>query len=128
MAIRDRLITRLTELGTTYDARVIGYEDAVDVRSTRTIQVKQRTIAWLAGAPRAAYRVDYIITLTTQMTDAGQGEADLDEWVPALLADLTDPWLAWTSAQKVLDRENMAYDVDLYLIATLTDEVEGNTS
>lgn len=122
MAIRDPLVNLLTELGTVYQAQVISYEDLVDVRSTRTIQIKQRTISRLEQAPAAWYQVNFIVTLATQMTDPNQGEADLDDWVPQLLGDLTQSWLGWTSAQKVLDRENLAYDVDLYLIAKPTEE------
>jgi hypothetical protein len=118
MAIRDPLVDLLTELGDQYQARVIAYEDQLDPRDRRTIQLKQRTIERLPEAPTAAYKVTFIVTLASANVDPNRGEADLDEWAPQLLADLTQPWLSWTSAEKVLANENMAYDVDLYLIAT----------
>lgn len=117
MAIRDPLVQLLTELGEQYQARVIAYEDNVDVRDTRTIQVKQRTIERLIEAPNAAYKVGFILTLASPNVDPNRGEADLDEWAPQLLADLIQPWLHWSSAQKVLDHENMAYDVEISVIA-----------
>jgi hypothetical protein len=67
--------------------------------------------------------VDYALTIVHPSADPAKAEADLDEFVPSLLADLNAlDWFAWDTAEKVLGPGGvgLAYDVMCWTIAQST--------
>ena len=116
MTVRDSLIAELQRVAGK-DVHVIPYQDNADVLDRRTIMLKQRTIQPLPAAPIRSLRIDYTLTFVAPALDPALAEADLDEWVPALLDDLRMPWFVWEMATKVLfGSTNLAYDVDAYVL------------
>lgn len=103
-------------------AHVIPYQDAVDVLDRPTIMFKQLSLSPLPQSPRAAYRVEYVLTVISPAIDARLAEAELDELVPSLLGDLDAlDWFAWDTADKVLGPgDRLAYDVHAWTIVQPT--------
>lgn len=124
MTVRDSLTAELRRIGGKA-VHVIDYQDNADRLDRKTIMVKQRTIQPAPAAPAGQLRIDYVLTFVTPMTDAGPAEQELDAWVPAFLDDMRMNWLVWTMATKVLfGTSNIAYDVDIYVLTTRTNETK----
>lgn len=103
---------------------VIPYQDNVDVLDAVTVMFKQLSMRPLDEAKRAAFRVGYVLTVVHPSADPAKSEADLDEFVPSLLADLNAlDWFAWDDAQKVLGPGGvgLAYDITCWTIAQSTE-------
>lgn len=116
MSVRDALVAAIRATGT--DARVVSVEDNKDELDTITIMVKQRTIRRLPEAPAGSLRIDYVLTITHPATDPAVSEPGLDHFVPELLADLDrHSWIGWSIATKTLDDQNLAYDVECFVVA-----------
>jgi hypothetical protein len=124
MTIRETLVDAVTAAAPA-GTRVIPYQDNVDVLDAVTIMFKQLGMLPLPAAPRAVFRVNYVLTIVSPAVDPSVSEAELDEYVPALLASLDAlDWFAWESADKVLGPGGMglAYDVQCWTIAHTTEE------
>lgn len=120
MSVRRALIEQIKNI-VPDEVHVIDYEDNKDVLDKVTIMVKQRALSPLTEAPIGALRVDYVITVTHPATDPAISEPELDEFVPSFVADLSAlSWFGWSTATKVLDGQNLSYDIDAYVIATPT--------
>ena len=118
MSVRKTLVEAVTSaVGKT--ATVIPYQDSVDVLDRVLVMFKQMGLQPLPEAPRAAYRVNYVLTIVSPAIDAIKAEAELDDFVVRLVGDLDDlDWFAWDSADKVLFQgTNLAYDVTCWTIA-----------
>lgn len=118
MTVRQALIAEIRKV---VDAtiRVIEFEDAKDQLDSTTIMVKQRNIGKLPGMPSGALSIGYVITVTAPQTDPTKAEPVLDEFVPSFLSDMNQlTWFGWSTATKTLDVQNLAYDIDCYVIAT----------
>ncbi|WP_457100316.1 hypothetical protein [Microbacterium sp. P5_E9] len=99
---------------------VIPYQDNVDVLDAVTVMFKQLSMLPLDEAKRAAFRVNYVLTVVHPSADPSKSEAALDDFVPALLADLnTLDWFAWDTADKVIGPGGigLAYDISCWTIA-----------
>lgn len=119
MSVRDDLVSELrTAAGP--GVHVIPWQDSADELDRITIMVKQVSLEPLPAAPAGALQVNYVVTIASASIDAQTAETELDEFVPALLADLAPlSWFAWTTATKVLFQStHLAYDVDAFVIAT----------
>jgi hypothetical protein len=119
MTIRDDLIGAIAAVVDTKKVHVIPYQDNIDVPDRTTIMFKQLSLRPLEQAPRAAYRVDYVLTVISAATDPAVAEEELDAFVPSLLGDLDAlDWFAWDTADKVIfQSSSIAYDVTCYNIA-----------
>ena len=123
MSIRDSLIEQLRQVvGPDDVVHIIPFQDSVDVIDRRTIMLKQTTISRATEAPNANLRIGYTLTFIAAAMDPAKAEPDLDEWVPAVLDDLRMNWFAWSTATKVLFGQNVAYDVDCYVLTTPTND------
>lgn len=123
MSVREDLIAGIKAVVDPARVAVIGVEDNKDVLDRLTIMVKQRTIAPLAQAPIGALRVDYVLTVTSPAIDPAVAEPELDDFVPDLLNDLSPiPWFGWSEATKILDGQNLAYDISAFVLASPTGE------
>jgi hypothetical protein len=117
--VRDSLIDEIKRI-VGKSVHVVGYQDATDVLSAKTIIVKQNRIQRLPEAPAGQLRIDYTITFVSPATDPETAEDDLDKWVPETLADFTMSWFGWTDATKVLfNEQNLGYDVSAFVLTTL---------
>lgn len=120
MTVRQSLIGEIRKV-VGDDVRVIEFEDAKDQLDSITIMVKQRTIGKLTAMPTGALSIGYIVTVTAPQTDPTKAEPELDEFVPSFLSDMDQlTWFGWSTATKTLDGQNLAYDIDCYVIATPT--------
>jgi hypothetical protein len=123
MTIRETLVAAVTAAAPA-GTRVLPYQDNVDVLDVVAIMFKQLGMRPLEAAPRAAFRVNYVLTIVSAAADPAVSEAELDEYVPSLLADLNAlDWFAWESAEKVLGPGGigLAYDVTCWTIAQATE-------
>jgi len=119
---RDTLLAAVTA-AVPAGTHVIPYQDNVDVLDRITIMFKQLTMAPLPEAPRAAFKMEYVLSVCSPALDPTVAEKELDEFVPSLLADLNAlDWFAWDSAEKVLGPGGvgLAYDVTCWTIAQAT--------
>jgi hypothetical protein len=118
-SVRDTLIAEIKKI-VGRGVHVVGYQDATDVLSVKTIIVKQQTISRLAEAPAGQLRIDYTLTFVSPATDPEKAEYDLDKWVPETLADFTMSWFSWTGATKVVfNEQNLGYDVSAFVLTTI---------
>lgn len=125
MTIRDDILEKLRAV-VDPAVHIIPWQDATDVIDRRTIMLKQGRLSPLEGSPRGGIRIDYVLTFIAPATDPAIAEAELDAWVPEVLADLnTLNWLAWLEGRKVLfGSSNLAYDVDAFTITTPKNDKE----
>ena len=113
MSVRDSLLEAITA-AVGPDVHVIPFQDAMDVPDRLTVMFKQLSLTPLPSAPRAAYVVNYVLTVVSPALDPAVAEAELDEFVPSMLGDLDSlDWFAWSEATKVLSggASNLAYDI-----------------
>ncbi len=117
MSARTSLVDRIQAI-VGDEAHVITVEDNKDVLDRMTVMVKQRTLTRLPEAPRGALRVEFVVAVTHPATDPAVSEPELDDFVPAVLSELSElDWFGWTTAEKVLDGQNLSYDIACYVLA-----------
>lgn len=118
MSVRGSLVEEIKKI-VGAEVAVIEFEDNKDVLERLTIMVKQRRVVRLQQAPSGALRIEYILTVTAPATDPSQSEPMLDDFVPSFLNDLVAlSWFGWDDATKTLDGQNLAYDINAWVLAS----------
>lgn len=95
----------------------IDYEPLASLPDVTSVTLKIRTVSRLPSAPIGAYRVEWIVTVTSPYPSRETADPqlfdDLIEFLASLDADESLSWLAWTEATKTVgdDLERLAYDI-----------------
>lgn len=94
-----------------------AYEPLIDLPDVTGVTMKIRSVAPLEGAPRGAYRVDWVLTITSHTKNRETSDPtlfdDLIKFLGALDTDDAAADVVWTEATKAVgdDDERLAYDI-----------------
>lgn len=104
--------------------RIVTTHESVDNLDVPVVKIKQKTIDRVPAAP-AGRRVNVSFVVTIDASHVAQTQAaedELDDTVLELIVALDAIGTAWTRAEKVIDDNRLAYDIDLSLTALKTKE------
>lgn len=96
-----------------------AYEPLAEVPDATTVTLKVRRVSRLPEAPMGAYRVDWILTVTSPSPSRETADPTLfDDLIDLLKAIDNAPdleWLSWTDAKKTVgdDEQRLAYDITI---------------
>lgn len=96
-----------------------AYEPLAEVPDATTVTLKVRRVSRLPEAPMGAYRVDWILTVTSPTPSRETADPTLfDDLIDLLIAIDNAPdleWLSWTDAKKTVgdDEQRLAYDITI---------------
>lgn len=116
---RDELAELLTPL-VPRSWKIVKHQRNKSTLLVTTVTLKQLRIVRTPAAPLAAHDIEFIATITSPHADSVRAEDQLDDQVNTLIHALDVKGVPWSSAQKVLDSDRLAYDITL----TLTSEKE----
>lgn len=95
------------------------YEPTSELPDVTGLTMKIREVSRLSEAPGSAYRVDWVLTITSGLTSRESADPglfdDLLEFLDRIDSDEAMKWLTWTSATKTVgeDFDRLAYDITL---------------
>lgn len=98
--------------------RIVPDERTTDVPSKTKVTLKLSTIRPLPAAPNGAHEIEFVVTVTSRLTDMAKAEDDLDDALVTFTYVLDEAGIAWSEARKVMDKDRLAYDITLTLTST----------
>lgn len=97
---------------------IVPYETNPDVRFNTVVMLKQQRIERTPAAPQGAHDITFTVTIQSPLDGLEKAEDILDDQVNALLHEIDALGIAWTTAEKVLSNNRLAYDISLSLTST----------
>ncbi|GAB3118409.1 hypothetical protein [Glaciibacter psychrotolerans] len=98
--------------------KIVEHQTTTDVLTVTKVTLKQLRIVRTPAAPQGAHDIEFIVTITSALTDPARAEDELDDQVNMLIHALDRAGIPWSSAAKVLDGDSLAYDITLTLTST----------
>jgi hypothetical protein len=97
---------------------VPSQQTVLDTLSTTTVILKQLRMERHPAAPQGAHLVHFVVTIASPLPATEKAEDDVDDKINTLLHAIDSLGIAWTSAEKVLSDQSLAYDITLSLTST----------